>query len=466
MQSQITLEHPDGAVRLRVPTDVRLDELMPDLLDVTRQPDRDGWTVAGADTPPYPVDLTLAQLGITEGSVLILYARDDVQTDVAAAAHGSHPGTATRPITRDEFSGADPAANLNAPAAARPAAERLEEEALRPLSARMTRTLPQRLTTGERVSVVGRALITRTPLPAATEPRSNGVPDPATFALPARISPLARMRQAWALSDYDRLLEQMIVSLRLRRCATVAVVSPKGGVGKSTITALLGSLLAHLRRDRVVAVDTNPDWGSLGRRLVPDHPVFIDDLLAGPLTEGQLMPTQLDAQLARGSDGLMVAPAPTDPARAKKLDTDAYATLFTRLSDLVGTLVLDCGTGLDSAAAEAALTCADQLVLVADDEPDTASLVAEAAKYLEQHAPPMVLVANKLNRSMRVDVEALEREVPFALGIVRIPTNKPGAQQLHASHFSWTQPPAGWATPIRELAALLAADWPRQEIAR
>jgi hypothetical protein len=72
------------------------------------------------------------------------------------------------------------------------------------------------------------------------------------------------------------VLERLIVGPRLRRCATIAVISPKGGVGKTTTTALLGSLLAFLRRDRVIAVETNPDWGSLGRRLVPDHPVFID----------------------------------------------------------------------------------------------------------------------------------------------------------------------------------------------
>ena len=116
---------------------------------------------------------------------------------------------------------------------------------------------------------------------------------------------------------------------------TIAVVSPKGGVGKTTTTALLGSLLAFLRRDRVIAVETNPDWGSLGRRLVPDHPVFIDELLAGALSDPDISPARLDAQLGRGPDGLMVAPAPTDPDRAANLDESAYRTLFARLSELV-----------------------------------------------------------------------------------------------------------------------------------
>jgi MinD-like ATPase involved in chromosome partitioning or flagellar assembly len=243
------------------------------------------------------------------------------------------------------------------------------------------------------------------------------------------------------------------------------VISPKGGVGKTTTTALLGSLLAFLRRDRVVAVETNPDWGSLGRRLVPDHPVFIDDLLTGLLAEPGLSPTQLDAQLSRGPDGLMVCPAPTDPDRARRLDQAAYGTLFARLSERVGTLVLDCGTGLDDPPARAALACADQLVLVCDDEPDTASIVAETARWLQHVPAPVFLVVNNLRRRSRIDITALQREMDGARGLAVIPRDEPAAGLLHDSRFSWTHAPAGWQTPVRELAALLAADWPALQIA-
>jgi MinD-like ATPase involved in chromosome partitioning or flagellar assembly len=485
--NQITLEHPAGRVRVRVPTDVRVDELMPDFLDVAAQPDHDDWTLGPADGAPYPPHLTFAELGVTDGSVLVLHATN---------GHGHDPVPAAAPPTVDEeqspvaVEGEAPVSvqaappsdeewapapleaevrapvELNAPAAApRLRSTHAEEAALRPVSARTNRTLPDRLSSTQRLASATRALLTRPPADREPQVPPTGVPDPALFALPVRVSRLTRLRQAWALGDYERRLEQLILAPHLRRCVTIAVVSPKGGVGKSTITALLGSLLAHLRRDRVVAVDTNPDWGSLGRRLVPQHSVFIDDLLAGPLKDGKLTPTQLDAQLGRGPDGLRVAPAPTDPDRASTLNRDDYATLFARLSQLVGTLVLDCGTGLGSAASRAAMACADQLVLVADGEPDTASLVAEAAQHLEEHAPPLVLAANKLDRRSLVDVDALERKVPFACGIAKIPTNKPGAQQLHASRFSWAQPPTGWAIPIRRLAALLAADWQRLDIA-
>ena len=161
----------------------------------------------------------------------------------------------------------------------------------------------------------------------------------------------------------------------------------------------------------------------------------------------------------------MVAPAPTDPERAEQLDEGAYRTLFTRLGELVGMLVLDCGTGLGDPPARAALSCADQLVLVADCEPDTASLVSEAAAWLEHIAPPLVLVVNKHQRSSRLDVAALEREIAFARGVVTVPTDHAGARLLQASRFSWNQAPTGWRDPVRELAALVTADWRRLGIA-
>ena len=332
----------------------------------------------------------------------------------------------------------------------------------RPLSALTAQTLPARLPTSTRAWNAIRATVISTPQDARSERYGSSVLDPAAFTRPTRTSPAARVREAWTLTSYEQLLERMILGLRLRRCVTIAVVSPKGGVGKSTITALLGSLLAFLRRDRVVAVETNPDWGSLGRRLVPDHPVFIDELLAGPLRDGKLSPTHLDALLGHGPDGLMVAPAPTQPERAEKLDEAAYRILFSRLGELVGTLVLDCGTGLDDPPARAALGCADQLVLVCDDEPDTASIVSEAAEWLDRFAPPLVLVVNNLRRASRIDIAALERETAeLARGIAIIPRDERAAVRLHGSRFSWKQAAGGWQRPVRELAALLAADWPR-----
>jgi MinD-like ATPase involved in chromosome partitioning or flagellar assembly len=434
---EVTLVHPDGTIRLRAPIDVPLAELMPEFLDVAQQPEDDGWELGRAAGDPYREQYkTLEELGVRDGDVLVLH--EPTKPPITSAEYG----------VQDEEPGPPPRVGLAA--------------GERPLRERTVQTLPEKLLRAGRCRVAARAL-TDGHLYAGRY--AAGIPDPATFTRPARISPLARAREAWSRSDYQFRLDELIVGLRLRSCVTIAVVSPKGGVGKSTITALLGSLLAFLRRDRVVAVETNPDWGSLGRRLVPDHPIFIDDLLAGPLSDGRLSPTSLDANLGRGPDGLMIAPAPTDPDRAAKLDEQAYGTLFERLGQLVGTLVLDCGTGLDDPPARAALNCADQLVLVCDDEPDTASIVAEAADWLRRLRPPLTLAVNNVRRSSQIEIAALERETDFARGIAIIPRDEGAAAQLHGSHFSWNRAPASWRVPVSEIAALLACDWPALDLA-
>jgi len=436
----ITVRHPEGSIRVSAPTDVPLSELMLDLLELAGLPDHERWALGPLGGNPYPTHRTLAQLDVDDGALLALH---ELHADGSA---GGGSTTTQRMIARAPLG---PTAGAGG----------------RPLSDRSARILPVRLSIPARcVTVLG--ALARGDRGDQHPSGESGVLGPAGFTRPARLSPVARVRAAWAHGDYRRRLEQTIAAPRLQRCVTIAVVSPKGGVGKTTTTALLGSLLAFLRRDRVVAVETNPDWGSLGRRLVPDHPMFIDELLTGPLNEPSISPTRLDARLGRGPEGLMVAPAPTDPDRAASLDESAYLTLFARLSELVGTLVLDCGTGLDDPPARAALACADQLVLVCDDEPDTASIVAEAAGWLRHAGTPLTLVVNNQRRRSRIDLAALERATDFAHGLAVVPRDETGAGQLHNSHFTWKHAPDGWKTPIRELAALLAADWPRLEIAQ
>ena len=436
----LIVRHPEGSIRVSTLTDVPLRELLPDLLELAALPDHDGWGLGPVGGDVYPREPTLAELGVVDGALLALRE--------LAGRGSTDRESATTPRMIPSPRGPN------------------EQPGGRPLSDRSARLLPLRLSIPARCLTVVGALARSDRGERHDDDGESGVLRPAEFTRPARLSPLARAREAWAHSDYRGRLEQAIAAPRLLRCVTIAVVSPKGGVGKTTTTALLGSLLAFLRRDRVIAVETNPDWGSLGRRLVPNHPVFIDELLAGALSDPDISPARLDAQLGRGPDGLMVAPAPTDPDRAANLDESAYRTLFARLSELVGMLVLDCGTGLDDPPARAALACADQLVVVCDDQPDTASIVAEAATWLRHAGPPLLLVVNNLRRGSRIDLLALERATDFAHGLAVVPRDESGAGQLHNSRFTWRHAREGWQIPIRELAALLAADWQRLEIAR
>ena len=274
----------------------------------------------------------------------------------------------------------------------------------------------------------------------------------------------ARPSAPWQETNYLQALERRVVEPRLAHCATIAVVSPKGGVGKTTITTLLGTLFAQLRHDRITAIDTNidtnPGHGSLGRVLAASHNVYVDDLLA-VLDHPALTATQLDASLARAAHGLLVLPAPTAPERIARLDHSAYTRVIQRLQSLASVVLLDCGTGLGEPAAQVALASASQVILVSDAEPATASLVAEASLQLRTLDVPVTLVVNRTNRGGRRDIERFAQPIRGARGLVTISDERRAAASIGTGDFSWDHAPRAWRLALRELGALLAGDWER-----
>jgi MinD-like ATPase involved in chromosome partitioning or flagellar assembly len=418
----ITVAGPEGRNDLAAPADTPVADLMPAFLELVGHQGNGRWELAAAGGRPLARDRTLAEQGIADGSVLELRSFDEAAVDEAP----------------DE-----------------PAPPPLADDGATPLE-RTRRALPEKLGIAGRVGGWVDALIRRRD--DETPERTFDVGDPRSLT---RVKPslLDRGRTSWRSSNYLHRLEDAIRAPRLRRCATIAVISPKGGVGKTTITALLGSLLALVRRDRAIAVDTNPDYGSLGRALTPEHEVYVDDFL-DLLEQPDLTPTQLDANLGRSTDGLMVLPAPTDPARMSRLDRDAYAKVIERLKGMCGLLLLDCGTGLQEAPSEAAIHAADQLLLVSDSEPATASLIADAYGLLEKQGVPLTVVINKLPRiGNKLDLDTFQRLLPDARAITVI-HNDPGlAARVNAGGFTWSDPAGTWERELRELAAVLVAGW-------
>jgi MinD-like ATPase involved in chromosome partitioning or flagellar assembly len=274
-------------------------------------------------------------------------------------------------------------------------------------------------------------------------------------------------RTRWRDLDHLGQLDSRIAEPRLRHCATIAVVSPKGGVGKTTLTALLGTLFSLLRRDPTVAVDTNPDFGSLGRVLTPDQSWYVDDLARLVAAGDELSLTSLDSQLGRAIHGLLVVPAPTDPARMAALDEDAYRRVIHRLKDFFSLILLDCGTGLQDPASAAAIAAADQVVLVTDAQPANASLVAQSAELLQQSGRPITVVVNRMPpKGARLDLDRLSRYLPAARGLVVIPDEVPAASRLAGGGFDWRDAPAAWQLAVRQLAVVLVSDWRRLGLAQ
>jgi hypothetical protein len=81
-----------------------------------------------------------------------------------------------------------------------------------------------------------------------------------------------------------------------------------------------------------------------------------------------------------------VAPPRPTPDRAGKLGEQAYRTLLNGSASSSERRCSTAATALDDPPAQAAFSCANQLVLVCDDEPDTASIVA--GRWLALANPP------------------------------------------------------------------------------
>lgn len=268
-----------------------------------------------------------------------------------------------------------------------------------------------------------------------------------------------RWRLARQGADRVHSLEQVIRQATLSRCVVIAVVSPKGGAGKTSITALLASLFAELRRDPVLALDANPDFGNLADKMGAPA-AHVDELAVWLADHPAATPAELSARLGRGPHGARFLPtAVGDMGRMiATADVALYSGLLARLRDYEGIILVDCGTGLLDPPVRAALDAADQVVLVTDSSADTAGLVVTAARYLRE-ATPVFLAVNKMPaKGSMLDLVRVAEALPGLAGMTVVPEVRL-AENLITPAFDWSAAPGPWVEPLRELAARLAQGW-------
>jgi len=165
-------------------------------------------------------------------------------------------------------------------------------------------------------------------------------------------------------------------------CHRIAVISLKGGVGKTTTTACLGLTLAHHRGDRVVALDANPDSGTLAERLVGQVSGSVGDLLAG--ADGVRSFTDMASYTAL-AERLQVLGSQQEPEMSDAFDERSYRAVDELLARFFTIVLVDCGTGLLHSAMTGILGLADSLVVVAGPTVDGAGRAAKTLDWLVAH---------------------------------------------------------------------------------
>lgn len=166
-------------------------------------------------------------------------------------------------------------------------------------------------------------------------------------------------------------------------CRKVAFVSRKGGVGKTTTCLLVGHTFASCRGDRVVALDADPDAGTLGYRLRRETAETVATLIR----DRQLICRYADvrAYSSQASSRLEVI---AGDERSKIADANGAADVdhAVRLLERHYNLVcLDTGAGVLGSAAQGVLQAADQLVIVSATSLDGARAASSTLDWLEEH---------------------------------------------------------------------------------
>ena len=164
----------------------------------------------------------------------------------------------------------------------------------------------------------------------------------------------------------------------------VAVLSLKGGVGKTTTAVGLGATFATLRGDRVIAVDANPDRGTLSDKVRLETAATVRDLL----NERDQIRRYADVRAftTQAPSRLEVLASDRDPAVSVAFGADDYCDAARVLEHFYSICLTDCGTGLLHSAMSGVLALADQIVVVSSPSVDGARSASATLDWLEVHS--------------------------------------------------------------------------------
>ena len=216
------------------------------------------------------------------------------------------------------------------------------------------------------------------------------------------------------------------INAPLLGCHKIALLSLKGGVGKTTMTATLGATFASLRGDRVVAVDANPDRGTLSQKIPLETSATVRHLLRDAQRVRRY--TDVRAYTSQGASRLEVLASEQDPAVSEAFSEDDYRRTVNLLEHFYNMVLTDCGTGLMHSAMYGVLGVADQIVVVSSGSIDGARSASATMDWLDAHGHGdlvrnAVAVINCVSRSAGgVDLDRVaEHFAGRCRAVVRIP---------------------------------------------
>jgi MinD-like ATPase involved in chromosome partitioning or flagellar assembly len=193
----------------------------------------------------------------------------------------------------------------------------------------------------------------------------------------------SRFKLGGKKEEAERQRKLELIRTPVLSCYRIAVISLKGGVGKTTTTTALGSTLASERQDKILAIDANPDAGTLGRRVRRETGATIRDLVqAIPYLNSYMDIRRFTSQ---APSGLEIIANDVDPAVSTAFSDEDYRRAIDVLGRQYPVILTDSGTGLLYSAMRGVLDLADQLIIVSTPSVDGASSASTTLDWLSAH---------------------------------------------------------------------------------
>ncbi|MET9931328.1 AAA family ATPase, partial [Streptomyces sp. NPDC006324] len=205
----------------------------------------------------------------------------------------------------------------------------------------------------------------------------------------------SRFKLGGKKEEAERQRKLELIRTPVLSCYRIAVISLKGGVGKTTTTTALGATLATERQDKILAIDANPDAGTLGRRVRRETGATIRDLVqAIPYLNSYMDIRRFTSQ---APSGLEILANDVDPAVSTTFNDEDYRRAIDVLGKQYPIILTDSGTGLLYSAMRGVLDLADQLIIISTPSVDGASSASTTLDWLSAHG-----YADLVQRSLTV----------------------------------------------------------------
>ncbi|MFI0906861.1 MinD/ParA family protein [Streptomyces sioyaensis] len=233
----------------------------------------------------------------------------------------------------------------------------------------------------------------------------------------------------------------------------IAVTSIRGGSGKSTVAALLGTAYAHYRHDPVLFLEADPALGSLPQRLGAESLRWTTSDIAD-IVKPDMSLLDVTGYLVQLPNNAWLLPA-SQGQIGVMLDSRAYERAVVALRRYFGVMVIDCET-LPTEVARVALAAAHGRVLTTPATPEGITSTFSVLQWMQglpRHViAGTVVVLTELVAHSGVDLdEAAQRLRSAGVSVQVLPYDR----HLAAGGRVQTEL---LAPPTREAAARIAAD--------